>query len=197
MATYLPPIERPKSLVLKLLYLLLGRQAGKVPSWLTVFSARMPLTFTTWMGKPFRLDKKLTLPADTVALVRAHVSSINACAACMDAGRWYAMHKTPHLLPRLDALGEYRTSPLLNDRQRAALDYATELTEQKHVSPEMFARISHHYSEREICEIVWVVSSNHLVNINNSGLGIGSDGLCELALSRAVQQKRQKTTTGG
>jgi hypothetical protein len=35
-------------------------------------------------------------------------------------------------------------------------------------------------SEREICEIVWLVSSEHLYNINNIGLGIGSDGLCEI-----------------
>jgi hypothetical protein len=47
MATYLPPIEKPKGLMLKLLYRLLGRQFGKVPSWLSVFSARMPLGFTS------------------------------------------------------------------------------------------------------------------------------------------------------
>jgi len=35
--------------------------------------------------------------------------------------------------------------------------------------------LSRHYSEREICEINWIVSTNHLFNINNLGLGIGSD----------------------
>jgi hypothetical protein len=98
----------------------------------------------------------------------------------MDAGRWYAITTAPHIVPKLDALTEYRTSSLFSDEERAALDFATELTEQKHVRPETFAALSRHYSEREICEIVWVVSSEHLFNINNLGLGIGSQGLCEI-----------------
>jgi alkylhydroperoxidase family enzyme len=192
MSTYLPPIEKPKGLMLKLLYRFLGRQFGKVPSWLSVFSARMPLAFTNWMGKVNKLNTKLKLPSDTVALVRARVDSINTCTWCMDAGRWYAINKEPHNLPKLEALDEYRTSSLFSDNERAALDFATELTEQKHVSPETFAQLSRHYSEREICEIVWLVSSNHLFNINNLGLGIGSDGFCELKPSPTVGQKRQK-----
>jgi len=187
MATYLPPIENPKGLILKLLYRFLRRQFGKVPSWLSVFSARMPLSFTNWMGKVYKLNKKLTLPAETVALVRAHVDSINRCTWCMDAGRWYAISKAPHTVPKLDALSEFRTNPLFSDKERAALDFASELTEQKHVSPETFSVLSRHYSEREICEVVWLVSSNHLFNINNLGLGIGSDGFCELNPRRATK----------
>ena len=88
--------------------------------------------------------------------------------------------KTPQHLAKLDALEEYRTSPLFDERDRAALDFATELTEHKRVSGETFARLSRHYSEREICDIVWLVSSEHLYNINNLGLNIGSDGLCAI-----------------
>ena len=191
-ASYLASIEKPKGLMLKLLYRFMGRQFGKVPSWLSVFSARMPLAYSSWMGKVYKLNKKLKVGSDTVALVRARVDSINGCTWCMDAGRWYAINKAPHNVPKLDALDEYRTSPLFSDKERAALDFATELTEQKHVSPETFAALSRHYSEREICEIVWLVSSEHLFNINNLGLGIGSDGLCEIsgrpqpAVSRAT-----------
>jgi alkylhydroperoxidase family enzyme len=190
MATYLPPVENPRGPMMKLLYRFLGRQFGTVPSWLSVFSARMPLAFTSWMGKVYKLNKKLTLPADTVALVRAQVDSINTCTWCMDAGRWYAISKAPHTVPKLDALGEFRTSPLFSEQERAALDFATELTEHKHVSPETFSVLSRHYSEREICELVWLVSSNHLFNINNLGLGIGSDGLCELNAKRAARGSR-------
>jgi alkylhydroperoxidase family enzyme len=88
--------------------------------------------------------------------------------------------KIPHLVPTVDALHEYRTHRLFSDRERAAFDFAGELTERKRVSPETFAKLSRYYTEREICEIVWIVSSNSLMNINNLGLGIGSDGLCEL-----------------
>jgi hypothetical protein len=107
----LAPIEKPKGLMMKLLYRFLGRQFGKVPGWLSVFSARMPLTFTSWMGKVYKLDGKLKLPADTARLIRERVNGINGCTWCLDAGRWYAIRRTPHLVPRLDALHEYQTSP--------------------------------------------------------------------------------------
>ncbi len=181
MSPYLAPIDRPNGLVLKLLYWFTRRQFGKVPGWLTVFSARMPVAYTSWMGKVYKLNKKLKLPPDTVALVRARVDAINMCTWCMDAGRWYAIHKAPHFLPKLDALDDYQTSPLFGDDERAALDFATELTERKRVSPDTFAAVARHYSEREICELTWLVSTNHLFNINNLGLGISSDGLCEIS----------------
>lgn len=181
MTPYLAPIEKPKRLILRLLYWFTRRQFGKVPGWLSVFSARVPLAFTTFAGKVARLDRKLDLPSDTMLLIRARVNSINVCAWCMDATWWYAINKRPHSVPKLNALNAYRTSPLFDDKERAALDFATELTEQKHVSPDTFATLSRHYSEREICEISWIVASEHLYNINNIGLGIGSDGLCEIS----------------
>jgi alkylhydroperoxidase family enzyme len=180
-ASYLAPIDKPKSLMLKVLYWFMRRQFGTVPSWMTVFSARMPLAFTSWMGKVYKLNKKLKLSADTAALVRARIDGINECTWCMDAGRWYAINKAPHTVPKLDAISEYRTSPLFSDEERAALDFATELTGHKHVSPPTFEALSRHYSEREICEITWLVSTNHLFNISNLGLGITSDGLCDIS----------------
>jgi len=82
---------------------------------------------------------------------------------------------------KFDALDGYGTSPVFNDAERAALDYVTELTKDKKVSPETFTRMSRHYSEREICEIVWLVASEHLYNMTNIGLNIHSDMLCDIA----------------
>jgi len=79
-----------------------------------------------------------------------------------------------------DALAEYRTSPVFTDAERAALDYATEVTNKKEVAPDTFARLARHYSERGICDIVWLVATEHLYNMSNIDLNIGSDGLCEL-----------------
>jgi alkylhydroperoxidase family enzyme len=186
MTAHLTPIEKPKGLRLKLLYRLLGRQFGKPPGWLTVQSARMPLAYTSWMGRVYRLSKKLELSQDTERLVRARVTGINMCMWCMDAERWAVTKKMPDLVPRYDAIHDYQTSPLFDDKERAALDYATELTEHKHVTPDTVRALSRHYSEREICELAWVVATNHLFNINNLGLGIGSDGLCEISHDRQL-----------
>lgn len=183
MTAYLTPIDNPHGIRMKLLYRFLGKAFGKVPAWLSVQSARMPVEYVTWMGKVSSLNKRLALPHETTTLIRARVDGLNTCTWCQDAGRWYVMtkDKDPRLLAKVDAVADYRTNPSFDDRERAALDFATELTEHKHVSPETFQTLRCHFSEREICEIDWVVATNHLFNINNLGLGIGSDGLCELA----------------
>lgn len=82
---------------------------------------------------------------------------------------------------KFDALAEYRTNPLFSEAEHALLDYVTELTKNKKVEPETFARLARHYSERAICEIVWLVASEHFYNITNLGLNIHSDMLCDIS----------------
>jgi alkylhydroperoxidase family enzyme len=173
------------------MYFFMRRQFGKVMTPIAVFSARMPMAFMMFYGKISRLDKKLQLPARTAVLIRARVASINSCLFCMDAARWYAMKESPDNAARFDALPEYRTSPLFTDGERAALDYATELTTNKEVDPATFNGLASHYSEREICDIVWLVASEHLYNMSNIGLNIGSDGLCELSPTSKSNRVKQ------
>ena len=191
MTSYLPPIEKPRGLRLKVIYFFSRRQAGKVITPISTFAARMPFPFMSFYGKLNRLDKKLQLPQPTAVLLREQVASLNTCLFCMDAARWYATRDSADARARFDALPEYRTSPLFTEAERAALDYATELTAAKKVEPATFARLAQHYPEREICDIVWLVASEHLNNMTNIGLNIGSDGLCAVPAAH-----RSGTTTG-
>ena len=194
MATYLAPVEKPGPMM-KMVYVLSRRQVGKVTAPISVFAARMPLAFGNFYGKLSRLDKKLKLRKETAVLIREQVASVNTCLWCMDAARWFALKGPKENLARLDALQEYRTSPLFSDADRAALDYATQLTSTRKVEPETFATLKRHYSEREICDIVWLVASEHLYNMTNVGLGIGSEGLCELSVQRP--KKGSKSSSNG
>jgi alkylhydroperoxidase family enzyme len=179
MDPFLPPIEKPKGLMMKLVFYFTRRQFGKVLTPLTVFSSRMPLAFGIFYGKIGSLDKKLSLPPETAVLIRAQVARINICLFCIDAARWLLLKESMNEA-QFDALGEYRTSSLFGEAERAALDYVTELTRDKKVNPNTFARMSGHYSDRQICEIVWLVASEHIYNITNIGLNIHSDMLCEI-----------------
>ena len=188
MAPYLPPVERPRGLLLRLISFFMRRQLGQVQfeklmTPIAVHSARMPAAFLSFYGKVSRLDKKLRLPSQTAMLIRERVASLNSCEFCMDTNRWFATKDSVENAARYDALAEYRTSPLFTDAERAALDYATELTGNRRVEPETFARLAGYYSEREICDIVWLVASEHIYNMTNIGLNIGSAGLCELNLA--------------
>jgi alkylhydroperoxidase family enzyme len=183
MGPYLQPIDEPKGLVMRLMYFFTKRMLGKVPTPLKIGGARMPFAFLSWSYKINKLDKKLRLPAATVQFIREIVSRTNDCLFCMDTQRWFVMHKAPENLAKFEALPEYQTNEMFTEAERAALDYAVELTRTKHVEPKTFDRVARFYSEREICEIAWIVASEHVYNMQNHGLNIGSDGLCELSVS--------------
>jgi alkylhydroperoxidase family enzyme len=177
--TFLKPIDRPEGLMMKLVYYFTRKQFGKVLTPLKVHSARLPLAFGMFYGKISKLDKKLTLPPETALLVREQVARLNICLFCMDIGRSFVI-KASMNEAKFDAMKEYRTNPLFSEAERAALDYVTELTKEKKVNPETFERMARHFSEREICEIVWLVASEHVYNMTNLGLNIHSDMLCDI-----------------
>lgn len=177
---FLAPIERPQGLMMRLAYYFTRRQFGKVLTPLKVHSARLPAAFGMFYGKVSKLDKKLSLPAETVMLIREQVARINVCLFCMDIGRLFTIQAAMNQ-EKFAALEQYRTSSLFTEAERALLDYVTELTTDKAVKPDTFARLASHYSEREICEIVWVVASEHLYNLSNIGLNIHSDLLCDIS----------------
>lgn len=186
MTPLLTPVEKPSHPLLKLGYFFTRKQLGTVPGPLSVFCARMPFAFTGFYGKLPRLDKKLSLPADTALLIRQQVARSNLCWYCIDANRYAAIKKSGANEEKFDALDDYHTSSLFTDAQRAALDYVTEVTKEKDVRSDTFAALARHYNEHEICEIVWLVASEHLYNINNIALGIGSDGYCEVPATAAA-----------
>lgn len=179
----LPPIEHPKGLMMKLAYYFTRKQFGRVLTPLKVASARLPAAFGMFYSKVGTLDKKLKLPAETVMLIREQVARTNVCLFCIDIGRWATIQAWMNQA-KFDALEHYPTSPLFTEAERAALDYATVLTKEKRVDPDAFGRMSRFYSEREICEIVWLVASEHLYNMTNIGLNIHSDMLCDPARKR-------------
>ena len=180
MDTFLPPIERPQGLMMKLAYYFTRRQFGKVLTPLKVHSARLPSAFGLFYSKVSQLDTKLLLPLETILLIREQVARLNVCLFCMDIGRAFTI-KASMDEAKFDALEQYGTSPLFTEAERAALDYVTELTKDKKVSPDTFARLSRFYPEREICEIVWLAASEHLYNMTNIGLNIHSDMLCDIS----------------
>jgi alkylhydroperoxidase family enzyme len=178
--TFLRPIEKPVGLIMKLVYFMTRRQFGKVLTPLKVYAARMPVAFGSFYSKISKLDQKLTLPPETVMLIREHVARLNVCLFCIDICRSFVI-KASMNQAKFDALEDYQTSALFTPGERAALLYVTELTKDKKVDPQTFRRMAQYYSEREICEIVWLVASEHVYNMTNIGLNIHSDMLCDIS----------------
>jgi alkylhydroperoxidase family enzyme len=125
MDTFLPPIERPPGVLMKLAYYFTRRQFGKVLTPLQVHSARLPAAFGLFHAKVGKLDRKLLLPPETALLIREQVGHINVCLFCLDIGRSFTI-KASMNEAKFNAPEQYRTSAHFADAERAALDYVTE-----------------------------------------------------------------------
>lgn len=164
---------------MKRAYDITHQQFGKVLTPMKVAYARMSPEFLQFALKVDELDKMLTLPQEIITLIRAHVAKINVCLFCIDMKHFVTIQASMNKA-KFDALSQYRTSSHFTDAERAALDYVTELTKHKKVNHDTFANMAKYYSELEICEIVWLVASEHFYNMTNIGLNIHSDMLCDI-----------------
>jgi len=181
----LAPIENPPQLIAKIAYWMTKRRLGKVMTPMKVVYARIPALFRLAYAEVNIVEKKLKVDPATSILVRTWAAMINECTFCVDIAKAAALYK--HLtLEKLEALPSYRTSPLFDARERAALAYVEEATRHKHVSDATFAELQRHFNEREIVEITWLNALENYYNLINLPLGIGSDGLCAIAQRRAA-----------
>ena len=129
MTAFLNPVEKPKGIGLKLAYYFNKKQFGKVIAPLRVLGPRMPPAFGMYFAKIEQLDKKLKIPLATNLLIRHQVARLNNCSFCVDQQRW-GLVKWSIDPAKFDALDQFRTSRLFTDAERAALEYATELTKE-------------------------------------------------------------------
>ena len=189
MKTKLAPIENPSGLIMKLVYWLTKKQFGKVMTPVKVIYSRLPLSFGTFIQKLEKLEQKYELPKYIAVLVRTHVAQLNTCGFCIDIGKMEVIKHFPDQQEKFFSVSSFKTSPLFTERERAALLFAEELTLHKKISDETFAKAQKHFSERELVEIAWAVTREHIYNIMNLAFDIESDGFCQIP---EPQHKRKK-----
>lgn len=82
--------------------------------------------------------------------------------------------------------GSPAASPHFDARERAALAYTEEATRSRKVSDATFEALRSHFDERQIVELTWLNAVGNYFNLIAVPLGLESDGLAEIALSRAA-----------
>jgi alkylhydroperoxidase family enzyme len=178
METRLTPIEKP-SFLMELGYLFSTFKFGKVLSPLKVAYARLPLSFSLFSNKISQLDRKLKLKREMALLIRHQVAQINTCHFCMDIGIALGLKENQDS-EKFYHLDEFRSSPLYQESEKAALLFAQELTLDKKISDATFEQARKFYSERELVEIAWLVATEHYYNLMNLAFNIHSDNLCPI-----------------
>ncbi len=177
---FLAPIEDPTDPAMRQIYAMQQARFGKVFTLAKVLHARLPVAFAEFFGTIPMLDKQLALPAETALLIRERVARMNVCLFCIDSVRAATIRASMDQA-KFDALGEYTTSPLFSAAERAALDYVTQLTRDKKVDTSTFETMAKYFSEREICDIVFVVASEQLFNALSNAMNVRSDMICDIA----------------
>ena len=183
-APFLPPVEAPKDPGARQAYEMTSKYFGKVFTPLKVFSARMPWEFySNFYGQISDLDRKLEIGPEKAMLIRQQVARLNVCEFCIDSNRAGTIQASMDQA-KFDALDSYDTSEMFDEAERSMLDYATKLTKEKKMDRGTFDRMKRHFTDRQVCEIVYVVASEHVYNMTNIGLNIRSDMICDIMKGR-------------
>lgn len=71
------------------------------------------------------------------------------------------------------------TSPLFDERERVALEYAETVTMTgQRVSDELFARVRAHFGEAQVVELTAAIALENFRSKFNTALGIEAQGFC-------------------
>jgi alkylhydroperoxidase family enzyme len=180
----LAPIEKPPSLLGKLLDSAIRRMLGRSITPSRVVYNRVPAAWRISLA--FQLFERYgsKLPGELRLLVTTRVAQLNGCAFCQDIKRATAIREQLGIA-KFDALAEWRESSAFSPRERAALAFVEEATLAKRVSDETFAEVRTQFDEREIAELVLLNAIENFYNLINLPLEIGADGLEAIARSAA------------
>jgi len=91
----LAPIERPPTLFARLVFLVLKRVLGKVPTPYRVVFTRMPHALFAHMMMVGVLDRRVRLDPDLKVLLESHVATMNHCTFCLDLVQAMALKRNP------------------------------------------------------------------------------------------------------
>ncbi|HEV7644118.1 MAG TPA: carboxymuconolactone decarboxylase family protein [Pyrinomonadaceae bacterium] len=146
-----------------------------------------PEAFRAMFGLEQYLSKSEVEPS-LLLLIKFRVSQINGCGYCLDmhSKDARALGETEQ---RLYCLPAWRETTFYTDRERAALEWAEELTliSGNEISDEKYERVRKHFSEKELVDLTMAVVA--INGWNRLSIGFAAD-----VGSYQVQETAKHTT---
>lgn len=127
------------------------------------------------------LDRKRS-PLDPAlrCLVTVRVSQINHCRFCIDINSWLLARRTGSE-EKVQALSDWRDSPLFDAREKAVLDYTEAMTRSDtDVSDTMVERLRTWFDDDAIVELTGLIAFQNLSSKFNAALDVPPQGFCQL-----------------
>lgn len=112
------------------------------------------------------------------SLLTVRVSQINWCAFCVDINSATGL-KRGISEAQFDALESFETSPLFDDRQKAALAYTEAMTRTGvGVDEHLMARVKTHFNDDSVIELTALIAFQNMSSKFNSALDVAPQGFC-------------------
>ena len=143
--------------------------------------ARSPALFATVALLYGALDRRSSpIEPPLRSLITVRVSQINWCRFCVDINTATLLRRGVPLA-KVEALAGWRTSPLFDDRERAALDYAEKMTERAPgVDHALMDRLRRHFDDDAIVELTGLIAFQNLSSRFNAALDVPAQGFCTI-----------------
>src|SRR5215471_6370297 len=99
-----------------------------------------------------------SIEAPLLHLIKLRASQINGCAYCIDM-HWKDLRAIGESEQRLYGLDAWEESPYYSDRERAALAWTEAVTKVRegHVPDDVYRRVRHVFSEKELADLTLAV----------------------------------------
>lgn len=172
------PDDYPYAWYLRPLLALMRRRPGGIPEPVKLW-ARMPLAFIGFQLMYRALERRRSpLDRRLRALVRTRIAQLNHCHFCVDLNASEAL-KRGVTEEQIQALAEYRESPLFDDAEKAALAYAEAITGTAiEIEPAWIERLRETFGDGGLVELAALAAHQNLSAKFNAALGVPVQGFC-------------------
>lgn len=114
------------------------------------------------------------------ALLTVRVSQINHCRFCVDINSATVLRRGV-AEEKLLALEDWRASPLYDERERAALNYAEAVTRSdREVDDGLMAKVRDHFDDDAVIELTALIAFQNMSSKFNAALAVPPQGFCRL-----------------
>ena len=141
---------------------------------------RVPKLFATVALLYGAIDRR-TSPIDQVlrSLVTVRVSQINWCHFCVDINS-ATLATRAGSMDKVEQLEQWRDSPLFDEKERIALEYAEAVTySDQQVSAELMARLKLFFDDDAVIELTGLIAFQNLSSKFNAALDVPPQGFCQ------------------
>ncbi|MBL4750516.1 MAG: carboxymuconolactone decarboxylase family protein [Amylibacter sp.] len=115
------------------------------------------------------------------SLITVRVSQINHCAFCIDINAATLLKRGVDMT-KIEALENWRGSPLFNEKEKSALEYSEAMTyTDGQVDDALFSKLKLHFQDDALVELTGLIAFQNMSSKFNSALDVPPQGFCKVS----------------